>query len=374
MSPPSTAPRRQTASRPSTPPYTLVKHLRASGFSVIDTTTHDRLGTVGGGRQPHAMVVHPAGRWAYVPYMATGTVEVLDLRGPSVVATITAGTGPVGAALSRGGSFLIVGTYGPLPERSTPGLQLFKTNPTTGELVPTSQFTLGTCAGMTRTSGNNIWVALKDQQAVVRLAGPPFSVREPIEVPAGPQGLTAMPEYGLIGVDCVGANTVALIDESAGEVVDTAPAPNPRGGPIVAGVDRWFVADTEGDGVTVVDIHPQKHAIDTHRISLGTPTAFIDAAPDGACLVVDAYEDDRIAVLDPVSLETLARPQVGGVPRHPQFAPDSRRCYVPAIETDTVTVLDLDGLPGGTISRIEEIAVPAGAAPSGCYFTDRRIT
>lgn len=350
----------------------LVKHLRSEGLTAIDAATHEPLGTVGEGRQPHAMAVHPAGRWAYVPYMASGTIDVIDLRGPSVTATVDAGTAPIGAALTRGGRYLLVGTYGPMSGSTDPGLMVFETNAVTGRLALVDRFGLGPCAGITITATNDAWVALKEGNQVVHLSGPPMSIRDRIDVPAGPQGVRYAPQYGLLGVDCVEADAVAFVDTTDGRIVDVVDAPNPRSGAVVPAHDRWFVSDLDGDGLTVVDLESVGAGADTERVPLGTPTAFTDAAPDGSLVVADASDDDRVTFLDPATLDVVARVRTGRTPHHAQFTADGRACYVPNTDDDTVSVLDT-GRPFDAIEPLAEITVSRGAAPSGCYLTDRRI-
>lgn len=351
-------------------PLALVKHLHGAGFTVIDATSHRPLGTVGGGSQPHAMAVHPVGRWAFVPYMSSARIETIDLRGPTVVGSVPTGTAPVGAALSRCGRFLLVGTYGPMADATAPGLAVYRTDVSTGALSPAEWFELGPCAGIAINDTNEVWVALKEGDAVARLSGPPFSVRATIDVPEGPQGLTSLPEYGLVAVDCVGADRVAFVDAAADRVLESVEAPNPRGGAVAS--DRFFVADTEGDGLAVVDLASLggQAGVDVERVSLGTPTAFSDATSDGSLVVVDAEDDDRVTFLDPESLGVVARVRTGKRPHHAQFTADGRACYVPNRGADTVTVLDTSD--PDSIEPVAEISVPDGAGPSGCFFTDRR--
>ena len=79
---------------PAATPLALVKQLRGDGFTVVDAARHESLGQVGTGRQPHAVVLHPAGRWAYAPYMGSNTLEVIDLQRLSVAARLDdVGTG-----------------------------------------------------------------------------------------------------------------------------------------------------------------------------------------------------------------------------------------------------------------------------------------
>jgi protein NirF len=356
----------------------LVKHLRGEGFTVIDAVEHERLAQVGTGRQPHALAVHPGGRWGYVPYMGSNSLEVVDLWDLDVVTRITdTGTAPVGAALTSTGEYLIVSCYGALPDHETPGLAVFETDDH-GTATLVEQLPLGKAGGVVVDVRDDLWVALNDENAVVRLTGnPPVEERDRFAVPGDPQDMAYAASYGLLGVNNVADGSVTFVDTLAGDHLGTVSAPNPRGGTAVPAADRWFVGDTEGDGVTAVDLttvraDDGRPADAAERVRLGTPTAFTDATPDGAVLAIDAYEDDRVTFLDPASLDVVARVPTGPEPHHPRFSADGRVCYVPSVGDDTVTVVDVAAVRSGDDSPVlTTIDLPDGSAPSGCFRTDR---
>jgi protein NirF len=362
-------------------PLALVKHLRGAGLTVVDASCHEPLARIGTGRQPHALAVHPSGRWGYVPYMGSNTLEVLDLRTLEVTSRVERddlGTAPLGAALTRTGDYLLVSCYGALPGGDSPGLAVFRTD---GDaLTRVATVPIGKAGGVVVDVRNHAWVALKDENAVVRLAGdPPIEERARFQVPGDPQDLAYAPSYGLLGVNNVDDGSVTFVDTLAGQVQATVPAPNPRGGTAVPAVDRWFVGDTADDGVTAIDLEtlrdPRADRLPAaaRRVSLGTPTAFTDATPDGALLAIDAYEDDRVTFLDPTSLDVVARVRTGETPRHPRFSADGSVCYVPNVDGDTVTVLDVEPLRRGDGSApvVATFDVPDGSGPSSCFRTDR---
>lgn len=369
-------------SAPGVGPLALVKHLRGEGFTVIDAARHESVAQVGGGRQPHTLAVHPGGRWGYVPYMGSNTLEVIDLRSLGVTTRLEQsriGTAPVGAALTRTGEYLFVSCYGGLPDHDSPGLSVFETS-RHGELALFEQLPVGKAGGVVVDVRNDVWVALKEENAVVRLGGsPPFDECDRFSVPGDPQDLAYAAAYGLLGVNNVDDGSVTFVDTLAGEIRGTVPAPNPRGGTAVPAADRWFVGDTEDDGVTAIDVAAVRGGAGgrldgaADRVALGTPTAFTDATPDGAVLAIDAYEDDRVTFLDPATLDVVARVRTGETPHHPRFSPDGRICYVPNMDADTVSVLDTAPLRGDDPAApvVATIEFPDGSAPSGCFRTDR---
>jgi protein NirF len=363
-------------------PLAVVKHLHGEGFTVVDAARHERLGTVGVGRQPHTLAVHPGGRWGYVPYMASNDLEVVDLWTLSVVDRLAAeaGTAPVGAALSNTGEYLFVSCYGALPGTDTPGLAVFETGGGS-DLALVDELPVGQAGGVVVDPANDVWVALKSEDAVVRLSGDaPFGERDRFAVPGRPQDLAYAPGYGLLAANSAAGDSVTFFDALAGARLATVPAPNPRGGTAVPAADRWVVGNTDGDGVTAIDLAAVRDGASdaadaATRVPLGTPTAFTDARPDGRLLAVDAYEDDRVAFLDPASLDVAARVRTGGTPHHPRFSADGSTCYVPNEDDDTVTVLDTSGPVAdgdADVTHVTDVPVPEGAAPSGCYRTDRR--
>ncbi|MFC7045944.1 YncE family protein [Halobacteriaceae archaeon GCM10025711] len=254
-----------------------MKNLRGEGFTVVDAETHERVGELGSGKHPHAVAVHPGGRWAFVPFMTSGTVEVVDLRALAVTDTTDAvGEAPVGAAVTRGGRYLFVTSYGPLPGRVAPGITVFETDAGHGSLSLVDHLPVGKAAGVVVDAANTVWVALKDENAIVRLDGtPPFAERDRFPVAADPQDVAYSQAYGLLGVNGVDAGRVTFVDTLDGELLADVPAPNPRGGTAVPAHDRWFVSDTDGDGLTVVDLDAVRRgsggASAVERITQGQP-------------------------------------------------------------------------------------------------------
>ncbi|MDY6817404.1 MAG: hypothetical protein SVG88_01990 [Halobacteriales archaeon] len=349
-----------------------MKLLRGTGFLVIDSMTHERIGDAGTGRQPHAFVVDTDGGWGYVPYMASNTVQTIDLGTFSVVEeTEAVGVAPVGAALTSDGRFLAVTSYGPLPGEDTPGVTIFETA-ADGTLTITAQLSIGKAAGIS-TVGRDLWIALKDANSLLRVVGPPYTVADSFELPGGPETVTYSSTLGVLGVTCADDDAVVFVDTNCRTILGTAEAPNPRGGTPIPSYDWWVVADTEDDGLTAIDIGVDwgSDSFPIERISLGTSTSFTDITPDGEYLVADANEGDRVTFFDAESLSILTRVQTDDRPHHPRFTPDGTACYVPNMGADTVTVLNTTTLPDSP-SILTTIAAPAGGAPSGCFFTQRR--
>ncbi|SFC35818.1 DNA-binding beta-propeller fold protein YncE [Halobiforma haloterrestris] len=363
----------------SVPPDDLafVKLMRDTGVAAIDVRSGDHVATVGDGRHPHGLAVAPGGGRAYVAFAGSSTVEAVDLGSLSTVErTDAVGTAPIGIEASRDGRYLFVTGYGELPDGDEPGLTVLRTiESADGEataLEPVATRAIGKCAGAVVDRSGDLWVALKADDAVVRMdAEPPFEVRDRFSVPGDPQDLAYAPAVGLLGVNNVEDGSVSFLDLERRELVGTVDAPNPRGGVVSAAHDRWFVGDTEGDGVTVIDVAGEPTPLE--RVSLGTPTAFPDVTPDGGYAVVDAYEDDRVTFLDVETLEPVARVRTGPEPRHPRFGADGRRCYVPNVSGDSFSVLDTRPLVRTTerSPTVETtIELPEDSAPSSCFLTE----
>lgn len=354
----------------------FVKLMRSSGFAVIDTVAERHVETVGAGQHPHGFAVHPTGRWAYFAYASSGTVEVIDTRTLDVVDTTDAvGTAPIGIECSRDGRRLYVTAYGALPDTEEPGLSILQTNArTTGELEPLAHRPIGKCAGIVVDAADDLWIAMKDDDEVVRMrGGPSFECADRLSVPGDPQDVAYAPEYRLLGVNNVEDGSVSFVDIGDRQLLATVDAPNPRGGVVSRATDRWFVSDMEGDGLTVVDLSAGTPTR-ADRVSLGTPTAFADVAPGGEYAVVDAYDDDRVTFLDTRRLEPVARVRTGETPRHPRFSADGHRCYVPNVDGDSFTILDTSVLfeqdtPEPTVRT--HIELPENSSPSSCFLTER---
>ncbi|WP_200531881.1 hypothetical protein [Halorubrum sp. LN27] len=367
----------EKASPPPAPegPLAFVKRLRSPGLAVVDATAHEVVGRVGSGRQPHGLVRSPDGRYGYVPYMGSNELEVVDLRRLTVANRVEAvGTAPVGAAATRGGRHLFVSTYGPLPSGDVPGVTVLRTDG--AEVSVAAERPVGKAAGIVADARDDVWVVAADADEVVRIDGsPPFEVRDRLPVAAGPQDLTYSPAYELLGVNCADGDRVTVVDALDRRVLGSVPAPNPRGGTVLTAYDRWIVGDTEGDGVTAIDAAALRDGetgpASVERVSLGTPTAFTDATPDGRLVAVDAYADDRVAFLNPETLSVVGRVPVGETPRHPRFGADGAVCYVPSVDGDRVTVVETAAVGTGRDPVIATVPFEDGVAPAGCFRTDR---
>lgn len=353
----------------------FVKLMRSSGFAVVDTVSERYLGTVGEGQHPHGLAVHPTGRWVYLAYASSGTVEVVDTRTLEVVdETSAVGTAPIGMACSRDGQYLYVTAYGELPDTETPGLSVLRTNPRSSrELELVAHHPIGKCAGTVVDARDDLWVALKDENEVIRLDSPESpEPADRLTVPGDPQDVAYAPTYRLFGVNNVEDGSVSFVDIRERRVLATVDAPNPRGGAVSSATDRWFVSDTDGDGLTVIDLAGETPTR-VGRISLETPTAFADVAPGGEYAVVDAYEDDRVTFIDTRTLEPIARVRTGETPRHPRFSADGQRCYVPNVDGNSLSILDTavlyDGDGDPTVR--EQIDMPDDSSPSSCFLTER---
>lgn len=364
----------------------LVKLMRGTGFAAVDLEAGDHVATVGDDRHPHGLAFGPDGRWVYGTFAGSGTVAVVDTRSLSVVdRTDAVGTAPIGIETSRNGRYVFVTGYGDLPDADEPGLTVLRTNvhapgsvadgdaDASPTLEPVVHRPIRKCAGVVVDATNDVWVALKDEHAVVRLDGrPPFEARDRIDVPEGPQDLAYAPEYGLLGVNSADDGSVAFVDVRERRMVGIVDAPNPRGGAVSVAHDRWFVGDTDGDGVTVVDVTDEPRWLE--RLSLGTATAFPDVTPDGAYAVFDAYDDDRVTFVDVADRSVEARVETGPAPRHPRFSADGHRCYVPNVDGDSLSILETAPLyePGSAAPTVREtISLPADSAPSSCFLTAR---
>lgn len=354
----------------------LVKNMRSKGFSVIDTTTYEYIGQIGEGKHPHALAISSG--FGYVPYMSSNFVEIIDLASLSVVGKIEeVGDAPVGASLTNDGRYLFVTSYAPIPGEKKPGVSVIDTK----DNSITETVSLGKSAGVVTDTSNDIWVTLKDDDEVVKISGePPFEIIERFGLPSGPQDIimstdtSNQSQRGLLGVNSVEDDKVTFIENS--EILSTVEAPNPRGGSFVEENERWFVSDTEGDGITVIDINQVRQGSSDpvlKRVSTGSPSAFTDVTPDGSIVVIDAYNDDKITFLDTDTLEILDRVETGDNPHHPQFGPEGNICYVPNMEDETVSVVNVEKIySGGSAEVVRHIEVPGGTGPSSFFQTQRR--
>ncbi|ELY89797.1 YncE family protein [Natrinema altunense] len=354
---------------------TIVKNAASSHFSAVDLVAGEVVAEFGEGRYPHTALFHPDEPVAYLLYIASAHLEVVDLdRLETVQRVDRLGTMPVGSALGPDGDVLFVGTAVDLPEASEPGVLAFAIGED-GRLEPAGMRPLSRSSGMRIGPDDRLYVGQKTENEIAVLgADPGLDLEASIPVGAEPHDLYVLAE-GLVVANHAGGSSAAFVDTAAERVRCTAETgTNPHGFAVADGPDYRYglFPAREDDRVAVVDLEAVAAGDDspTERLlDVGTTTGFAATTPDGRYAIVDSYEEPFVTILDLTALAVAGRVDVGGEPLHVVFGPDGQECYVGNMTRSDIAVLDARPLADG---RPADVAVDRridglGEKPSGIF-------
>lgn len=352
---------------------------RAEGsLVVVDTTSRERLGEIGGlGDLSHASVVYgPEARYAYV-FGRDGGLTKVDILRRRVVRRIQQAGNSIGGAISQDGRFVAVSNYEP------GGVRIFRAE----DLSPVAEIPAAygpdgnqrsKVVGLVDAPGNRfvfslyeageIWSARVGEDGVSDLRRYPDAGDRPYDGLITPRG-----RYYLAGL--YGEDGVALLDlwhpEQGVREILTGYGRGDKRLPVYkmphlegwaqAG-DQIFLPAVGRKEVLVVDPADwrQEAAIDVH----GQPV-FAVARPDGRQVWVNfAFPDnDRIQVIDVASGEIVKTLRPGKGILHMEFTPRGHEVWVSARDSDEVVVYDT--------TTFEVKARLSAKTPSGIFFTSR---
>ncbi|ELZ15060.1 hypothetical protein C478_05924 [Natrinema thermotolerans DSM 11552] len=354
---------------------TIVKNAASSHFSAVDLAAGEVIADLGEGRYPHTALFHPTEPVAYLLYIASAHLEVVDLEALETVQRIERlGTMPVGSALGPAGDVLFVGTAVDLPASSDPGVLAFAIGED-GRLEPAGTRPLSRSSGMRIGSDDRLYVGQKTENEIAVLgADPGLDLEAEIPVGAEPHDLYVLAE-GLVVANHAGGSSASFVDPATERVRCTAETGvNPHGFAVADGPDYRYglFPAREDDRVAVVDLEAVAAGDDspTERLlEVGTTTGFAATTPDGRYAVVDSYEEPFVTMLDLTDLTVAGRVEVGGEPLHVVFGPDGQECYVGNMERSDLAVLDTRPLAD---DRPTDVTVGRridglGAKPSGIF-------
>ncbi|MFB6084028.1 MAG: hypothetical protein ABEJ94_07275 [Halorientalis sp.] len=353
----------------------IVKNAASSHFSVVDLAAREVVGTIGEGRYPHTARFHPDGRLAYLLYVSSAHLEVVDLDGLETVARIEdLGTAPVGSAMTPDGDRLFVGTAAGLPDSGTPGLVAFDVG---DDGIPrrSGSLELGRCAGMTIGPDGRLYTGLKEDAAIAVLSPTgDLGIQEQHAVGEKPHDLYPVPGTDLLAINNAGESYASFVDVRTGTVTNVETGENPHGIAFADAPDyrRVVFPAREDDRVAVADLDAvaaENEEATEALIDVGTTTGFAATTPDGRYAVVDSYDEEFVTILDVATLSVASRAHVGGEPLHVVFAPDGTECYVGNMARPSITVLDTEPLLAGRPDAVERVGwiEGVGEKPSGIF-------
>lgn len=355
---------------------TLVKNAASSYFSAVDLERGQVFEQVGDGRYPHTALFHPDLPIAYLLYISSAHLEVVDLERLDTVQRIEdMGTAPVGSALGPNAEYFFAGTAVDLPGEDEPGVIALSIDDD-GRVERAGQRTLSRCSGMRIGPNGSLYVGQKREWELVELsADDDLTVRDRIGTGREPHDMYVLDEDGLLVVNNSLESYATLIDTDTGTAMAEAETgQNPHGFAVADGPDyRYGLFPARDDQrVAVVDIDAATEGAQDPTetlIDVGTTTGFAGTTPDARYAIVDSYDESFVTILDLIDLTIAGRVEVGGEPLHVVFAEDGTECYVGNMERSDLAVLNTEPLAD---DRPEDVSVARripglGRKPSGIF-------
>jgi hypothetical protein len=368
-------------SRPGTDAPTIVKNAGSRHFSAVDLDAGRVLAALGDGQYPHTAVFHPDLPVAYLVYIASAHVEVVDLRALETIQCVeNVGTTPVGSALGPDTARFFLGTAVDLPGDADPGVLALDVDDD-GTLSPADERPVGRCSGMRVGPGGRLWVGQKRAGEVVAFDPATLAVERRADVGRHPHDMYVVDDSddathsGLLVVNNAEQSFASIVDTADGAVLaEATTGENPHGFAVAETETYWYglVPARDDDRVAVVDLDAAAAgAADPTEalLDLGTATGFAAVHPDGRYAVVDSYDEPFVTVLDLADLAVAGRVEVGGEPLHLAFDDAGDRCYVGNMARSSLTVLDTAPLAAdrpGDVELVDRIA-GLGDQPSGIF-------
>lgn len=366
----------QTQETESTQRPTLVKNAASSYFSAVDLAGGEVLGRVGDGRYPHTAVFHPELPIAYLLYISSAHLEVLDLETLETVQRIEEmGTAPVGSALGPEAEYFFAGTAVDMPGTDEPGVIALSIDDN-GRVEHAGTRELARCAGMRIGPDGSLYVAQKRESEVLELsADADLAVQDRVPTGQKPHDMYVLAEDGLLVVNNSHESLATVVDlESMTVRTEIETGQNPHGFAVADGPDYRYglfpARDDDHFAVADLDAAAASEPDPTEAlIDVGTTTGFAGTTPDGRYAIIDSYDEPFVTILDLVDLSVAGRVEVGGEPLHVVFADSGEECYVGNMERNDLAVLDTSPLAEG---RPEDVTVAGriaglGEKPSGIF-------
>jgi YVTN family beta-propeller protein len=282
-------------------PFAYVPNEGAGTVSVIDTATDKVVAELPGGSKPRGLAVGIDRHWLYVSDQPHNRLQLVDIGGGALGATVALGESPEGVSIS--------------PDA----------------------------------------VEGKNDIAVIdtRTNALAFSIKVHGK---NPEHAVFSPNGRLLVVSAEEGEAVDIIDFAARkQVAQVAVGARPRGIGFLPDSSRAYVATENANEVFVIDT--ERFAIVT-RIKAGLRANGIAVHPSGKQVYVSNGGDANVSVIDTASNQVVATIPVGQRPWNMALTPDGKKLYVANGRSNSVSVID-------TANRVKLRDIPVGKLPWG---------
>jgi len=288
---------------------------------------------------------------AFIPNYNANTVSIINTGSNTVIDTVSAGSGPWGAAVNPSANEVAVGNL--------LGGNLTVIN--TGDLSTTYPSLMGNPKGIAyNPDGSKIYVALYNSNTIADLDGYSFS---PIIVTtdpyvSGPYGIDVSPDGSRLFVTSPDMNNVSVIDAVYNSVITTVNVgTSPYGIAVSPVMPKAYVANNGSDNMSVIDITSNTFL---GNYPVGDGPNGIAVSPDGTRVYITLSNENAVRVID-TAMNTNEGyiPLVDGIaPEGLSFTENGELLYVINSGSDNVSVID-------TNTNNVIATIPVGDSPGG---------
>lgn len=286
----------------------------------------------------------------YVVNHGDGTVSVLDTANNAVVATVTVGSEPSGAAVTP------LGTRVYVTNQVAPVGTVSVIDTSVNGVVATVTVGARPSGVAVKLPGTRVYVTNRDDKTVSVIDTATNAVVATITVGNNPLGIAVDPAGSPAYVVNKGSNSVSVIDTNQNAVVATIPVGNdPSNVAVSPNGRRVYVTNNSNASVSVIDTGFNS-VIAT--VSVGNIPEGVAVEPSGARVYVSNSGPNSVSVIDVATNTVTTTIGVGMTPNEMAFRPDGARLFVVNRQSGDVSVID-------TTTNTVSATVDAGFGATG---------
>jgi YVTN family beta-propeller protein len=213
-------------------------------------------------------------------------------------------------------------------------------------------------------AAERIYVLSQTGAKLTEIAEEAGAASSSIALDKAPAALALAPDSALAYVTHPDLGKISVVDLSARRVVRMIDVPGSPFGIAAASGGRIYVADWNGDEVSVIDT---TGAAPPKTVKVGRAPAHLLLTPDQRMLFVANRESDSISAIRTDDLTLAGTISVGRAPFAIALSPDAKRLYVGNVQSGNVSVIETATL--SVIETRKSGAMPYGAAvtPDGAH-------
>jgi gliding motility-associated-like protein len=266
---------------------------------------------------------------AYIANTSSGTVSVINTATQVVIATITAGTNPIGVSVSPDGSKAYVTNQG----SST----ISVINTTTNTVIATIPVGAIPAGISVSPDGSRAYVTNYSSGSVSVINTANNTVISTITVGTNPYNISASPNGSKVYVTNLNSSTVSVINTANNTVISTIPVgASPYGVSVSPDGSKVYVASYISNTVSVINTATNTVVA---TISVSTPIG-VSVSPDGSTLYVTNYIGGAVSVINTANNTVVTTIGVGDLPFGVSVSPDGTQAYVANYGSGYVSVIN----------------------------------